>query len=169
MALPAVHLPGGARIVTGDSGTAAEVEVESADRLAAKEDAVRIVDDLVAVLAAWGGTFQLRTSGVQVTQLGRPPGAITVESRIDVVMQKGDLDTEAALFGRRDHLPEYVRNCLELNYLIVLSDRPTNRWLLAVIGLEALAVGTLGAQPDVSARLTAPHPTPAQEGPPAGA
>ena len=46
-----------------------------------------------------------------------------------------------------DELPPSVRNCLDLNYLLVISDRSAIRWLLAATGLEALAVGRLGDQP----------------------
>jgi hypothetical protein len=68
-------------------------------------------------------------------------------------VQKASLEAENEFFRRYAELPEYIRSCLELNYLVVVSTRPPNRWLLAATGLEALAVGTAGSQPTVAQRL----------------
>jgi hypothetical protein len=123
-------------------------------RGAAKLGAIRLVEGFLAILAAWNCAFQVRISGIRAEVVERDEGVAFIESHVAAIARRGDLTTEAALFERRDALPEYVKSCLELNYLLVLSSRPENRWLLAVTGMEALAVGALGDQPRVSKMLT---------------
>lgn len=78
---------------------------------------------------------------------------VFVEGHLEAVVKKASLDRENDFFRRYAEFPEYMRSCLELNYLVVVSTRPPNRWLLAATGLEALAVGAFGAQPTLTQRL----------------
>ena len=124
------------------------------------------------MLASWNHGFQIRIGGVRSEVIDRAgsstaaeirPGSFAVtasdtlfvEEHVQAVVGKANLDAEDAFLQRYEELPEYIRSCLELNYLLVVSTRPPNRWLLAATGLEALAVGTIGAEDTVSNRLDA--------------
>ena len=126
-----------------------------------------VVERFLAVLASWNHGFQIRIGGVQSEVIESPSSvsvreiesgvvgvhasdSIHMEEHLQAVVQKANLDAEGAFFQHYDDLPEYIRSCLELNYLLVLSTRPSNRWLLAAAGLEALAVGTAGGQETLS-------------------
>lgn len=152
--LPDTDLPDGIRLRREETGYGTEVDVRSEDPSTAKQEAIRLVEDFLTVLAAWNCAFQVRIGGVRSEIIERPVGIIFGESHVEAIARRGDLKTESALYRRREQLPQYVRNCLDLNYLLVLSARPANRWLLAATGLEALAVGNLGNQATVSERLT---------------
>ena len=152
--LPDTDLPHGITLRRNGETYTTEIEVLSQDPRTAKLDAIRLVEDFLAILAAWNCAFQVRISGIRAEVVERDQGIVFIESHFAAVAQRGDLVTEAALFERRHALPEYLKSCLELNYLLVLSSRPENRWLLAATGMEALAVGALGDQPRVSKMLT---------------
>lgn len=152
--LPDAELPQGMTLRRSGEAYVTEVEVSSQDPGTAKLDAIRLVEDFLAILAAWNCAFQVRISGIQAEVVESDQGIAFIESHVAAIARRGDLAAEAAVFERRDELPEYVKSCLELNYILVLSSRPENRWLLSVTGLEALAVGTLGDQPRVSTKLT---------------
>lgn len=152
--LPDAELPNGVRLRHVGTEYWTEVNLRGADPAEAKVAAIHVVEDFLVVLAAWNCAFQVRTGGVRAEIVNRPAGVVFVESRVEAVARRGDLTVESALYERREHLPQYVRNCLDLNYLLVLSARPTNQWILAATGLEALAVGKLGNQETVSDRLS---------------
>lgn len=155
----------------GDAdGHVAELEVDANRPSSAKAAAVETIERFLAVLASWNYAFQVRIGGVRsevVEGLGSvstqrsesgvlevtASDTIFVEGHVEAVVQKASLDAENEFFRRYAELPEYLRSCLELNYLVVVSTRPPNRWLLAATGLEALAVGTAGSQPTVAQRL----------------
>lgn len=152
--LPDTELPHGMTLRRGESEYSAACEISSDDPHAAKLEAIRLVEDFLSVLAAWNCAFQVRLAGIRAEVVEGAQGIGFIESHVDVIARRGDLTIESALFERRGELPDRVRSCLELNYLLVLSSRPPNRWLLAATGLEALAVGALGHQPTVSKMLT---------------
>lgn len=170
--IPDADLAAGIRIRRDGDGYTAQLEIQADRPGVAKAMAVDLVERFLSVIATWNHGFQIRIGGVRsevidsggsatVTVAG--PGLVAVsasdtlfmEGHLQVVVGKANLDAEDAFLQRYDELPEYLRSCLELNYLLVLSTRPPNRWLLAATGLEALAVGTIGAQETVSAQLTA--------------
>jgi hypothetical protein len=169
--IPDTDLSVGIRIRRGDASYEAELEVDSDRPGTAKAIAMDRVERLLSVLASWNHAFQVRTGGVrsEVIESGGTasvrevrPGLVAVadsdtvfmEDHLEAVAEKANLDAEDAFLQRYDDLPGYVRSCLELNYLLVLSTRPPNRWLLAATGLEALAIGAMGAQGTVAGRLT---------------
>jgi hypothetical protein len=169
--IPDTRLTGGIHVQQGDEQYTAELEVEGTRPGTAKALAVELVEKFLAVLASWNHGFQIRIGGVR-SEVVESTGTVAVEEvasgligvtaldtmyiedHVQAVVQKANLDAEDAFFQRFNELPDYVRSCLELNYLLVLSTRPPNRWLLAATGLEALAIGTIGAQQTVSNRLT---------------
>lgn len=168
--LPETELEIGIRIRSGESGYFAELEVQADRPGSAKAIAVDLVERLLAVLASWNHGFQVRIGGVRselidsgdsaiVTQESTGSVAVTasetifLEEHLEAVVGKANLGAEDAFLQRYGALPEYIRSCLELNYLLVLSTRPPNRWLLAATGLEALAIGTIGPQDTVSGQL----------------
>lgn len=169
--IPDCDLPGDVRIRRGSDGYTADLEVAAERPSLAKAAAIIAIERFLAVLASWNYAFQIVMGGVRAdlielvgeATVGREnSGAVEVavsdtvfvEGHIEAVHTKESVGAERDFYGRYDELPEYVRSCLELNYLLVLSTRPPNRWLLAATGLEALAVGALGAQPNASGRLT---------------
>lgn len=152
--LPDTELPHDITLRRSGETYITEIEVSAHNPGAAKLDAIRLVEDFLAILAAWNCAFQARISGLRAEFVERDQEIVFIESHFAAVAQRGDLSIEAALFERRHELPEYVKSCLDLNYLVVLSSRPENRWLLAATGMEALAVGALGDQPRVSKMLT---------------
>jgi hypothetical protein len=78
---------------------------------------------------------------------------VFVEEHVEVVKTKGSLDVEDAVLPRLHDLPPYIRNCLDINYLVVISNRRPVRWLLAATGLEALTVRGIGSQPQLSGMI----------------
>ena len=170
--IPDTDLAAGIQIRRSESGYLAELQVDADRPGTAKAIAVDRVERLLAVLASWNHGFQVRIGGVRSemfesggsgTAAEVSPGVVAVtasetlflEEHLEAVVSKANLDAEDAFLQRYDGLPEYIRSCLELNYLLVLSTRLPNRWLLAATGLEALAVGTIGAQDTVTGRLDA--------------
>ncbi len=137
----------------------------------AKSEAADLVDRFLAILAIGNYAFQVRIGGVEskVVDDSSPPATVVqagphtfevlasdtihMESHVQVVMQKANLDQESDLLHRYESLASFVKNCIELNHLLVMSTRSLNRWLLAVIGLETLAGGVVGPQKTISARL----------------
>jgi hypothetical protein len=168
--LPDSELAGGVQVHRTDTGYSAELTVDAARPGAAKVAGLATLERFLAVLAAWNYAFQIYIGGVRADPLERrgdvsvertgAPTAISasaslfVEEHVEAVVQRANLDQENRLYSRYGELPEYVQSCLELNYLLVVSTRPSNRWLLAAVGLEALAVGTIGRQATLSDRLT---------------
>lgn len=152
--LPDTDLPHGIILRRSETEYSTELEISTDDPYTAKLEAIRLVEDFLAVLAAWNCAFQVRIAGVRSQVVERSHDVVFIESHVEAIARRGDLTTETALFERQGELSEHVRSCLELNYLLVLSSRPANRWLLAATGLEALAVGAMGAQPTVSKMLT---------------
>ena len=168
--LPDSDLAAGLAIRGGEDGYTAQIEVDAERPGAAKHAGVEGVERFLGVLAAWNHGFQIRIAGVRSERLDDPgratvertgPGTVAVtasdtlfiEDHVEAVVRKANLEVESDVLGRYGELPEYVRSCLELNYLLVLSTRPPNRWLLAAIGLEALTVGGAGPQQTVSGQL----------------
>lgn len=152
--LPDTDLPDGITLRRSETEYLIEFEIASDDPHMAKLEAIRLVEEFLAVLAAWNCAFQIRIAGIRAQVVERSQGTAFIESHVEAIARRGDLTIETSLFERRGRLPDHVRSCLELNYLLVLSSRPANRWLLAATGLEALAVGALGNQPTVSNMLT---------------
>lgn len=152
--IPDADLAAGIRIRRDGDGYTAQLEIQADRPGVAKAMAVDLVERFLSVIATWNHGFQIRIGGVRsevidsggsatVTVAG--PGLVAVsasdtlfmEGHLQVVVGKANLDAEDAFLQRYDELPEYLRSCLELNYLLVLSTRPPNRWLLAATGLEA--------------------------------
>lgn len=169
--LPDCELVGGLKIRRTAEGYVAELEVDAPRPGAAKQLVLEATERLLAVLASWNHGFQVRVGGVMsemiaddspVATSSIAPGVIAVsasdtmflEDHVEAVVRKASLDAEGGVYRRYAELPESVRSCLELNYLLVLSTRPPNRWLLAATGLEALAVGAGGPQKTLSDRLS---------------
>jgi hypothetical protein len=163
-ALPEASLESGVRIIRTDPTYVASVEVEATTPRAARAAGVDRVESFLKVLAAWNDGFTVEMSRVRATATTSSDGTATVEvtetganvavrdtvfveEHIGIVKSRHALTTEDAVLGRIGELPPFVRNCLDLNYLLVISDRPPIRWLLAATGLEALAVGRLRDQP----------------------
>jgi len=154
--LPDTELPYGITLRRHGTEYLTAFDISSDTPRTAKIEAIRLVEEFLVVLAAWNCAFQVRIGGVQAQVVEGGQGIAFLESHISAVASRGDLTTESALFERRRELPSYVANGLELNYLLVLSSRSANQWLLAATGLEALAVGAMGSQPKVTDNIT-PH------------
>jgi hypothetical protein len=167
-ALPDAELSSGLRVRRTASGYEAELRVTASHPREAKVAAVQRVETLLKLLAAGNDGFRVVISGireVRAIDVDAPATAehtaerlsdtVFLEEHLGVLKQKGDLAPEDAVLERLDDLPPSVRNCLDLNYLLLISDRPPVRWLLAATGLEALAVGRLGNQPRLSGLLSA--------------
>ncbi len=169
--LPEVALESGLQIVRTGTDYSVSVQVSAANPRAAKVAAVARVEALLKVLAAWNDGFRVELSRVRATRaVDESAGAaakrasdqeavdlsetLFVEEHLGVVKTKADLAAEDAALGRLDGLPAFVHNCLDLNYLVVISDRPPIRWLLAAVGLEALTIGRLGPQSRLAGQLT---------------
>jgi hypothetical protein len=170
--LPEASLECGLRITRTDPTYVASVEVEATTPRAAKVAGVDRVESFLKVLAAWNDGFSVEMSRIGATPIassdetatveGTGTGAnvavsdtVFIEEHLGIVKSRQALTAEDAVLGRIGELPPFVRNCLDLNYLIVVSDRPAIRWLLAATGLEALAVGRLRNQPRLVGLLTA--------------
>jgi hypothetical protein len=136
----------------------------------AKTAGVERVEALLKILAAWNDSFTVRLAGVRAvpeeddtetaTVEETPEGlavhvsdVVYVEGHLGLVKTKGSLAAEDAVLRGLDALPPYLRTCLDINYLLVISDRDPVRFLLAATGLEALAVGRLGSQPALAGIL----------------
>lgn len=168
--LPDSDLTSGLALRGGSDGYTLQLVVEAERPGAAKRAGVELAERFFSVLAAWNHGFQLRIAGVRSERIEDPrpatggqtaPGVVAIsasdtlfiEDHVEAVVRKANLEAEDDVLGRYAELPEFARSCLELNYLLVLSTRPPNRWLLAAIGLEALTVGAAGAQQTLSSRL----------------
>ena len=171
-ALPDAELSSGLRVRRTASGYEAELRVTASHPREAKVAAVQRVETLLKLLAAGNDGFRVVISGVRAVgaiDVDAPATAehtaerfrvhasdtVFLEEHLGVLKQKGDLAAEDAVLRRLDDVPPSVRNCLDLNYLLVISDRPPVRWLLAATGLEALAVGRLGNQARLGGLLSA--------------
>lgn len=166
--LPDSDLTSGLALRGRSDGYTLHLVVDAERPEVAKRAGVEVAEKFFSVLATWNHGFQVRIAGVRSERI-EDPGPTTggqtasgvlstsdtffVGDHVQVVVCKANLEVEDAVFGHYADLPEFARSCLELNYLLVLSTRPPNRWLLAAIGLEALAVGAAGAQQTLSSQL----------------
>ena len=168
--LPDGDLTSGMVVRGGSDGYTLQLVVDAERPGAAKWAGVEAAERFFSVLATWNHGFRVRIAGVRSERIEDPmaasveqtaPGVVAVsasdtlfiEDHVEAVVRKANLKAEDDVLGRYTDLPEYARSCLELNYLLVLSTRPPNRWLLAAIGLEALTVGAAGAQQTLSSQL----------------
>jgi hypothetical protein len=160
-ALPDVSLAGMKISHSGEDQYLAVLEVRADRPRTAKVDAVTQVERLLKLLAAWNDSFTVRVAGVTAERIEETTGGaaagmaevVFAEEHVALVKVKGTLAREDAALARFNELPQHTRNCVDLNYLLVISDRPQVRWLLAATGLEALTLGHLGRQPRLAGRL----------------
>lgn len=168
--LPDSDLASGLVLRGGSDGYTLQLVVDAESPGAAKRAGVEAAERFFSVLATWNHGFQARFAGVRSERIEEPesasvaqsaPGVFTVsasdtlfvEAHVEAVVRKANLEAEGDVLDRYANLPEYARSSLELNYLLVLSTRPPNRWLLAAIGLEALTVGAPGPQQTLASQL----------------
>jgi len=168
--IPDSDLAGGLRIRGTDDGYIADLELQAVHPGAAKATAVQVVKSFLEVLASWSHGFQIQIGGVwcELVDNAEPvplrhatPGVVAItasdtsftENHVQAVVRKASLGPEDAFYRRLDELSKNLRNCLELNYLLVLSTSPPIRWLLAATGMEARALGTTEARQTVKSRL----------------
>jgi hypothetical protein len=168
--LPDSDLASGLVLRGGSDGYTLQLVVDAESPGAAKRAGLEAAERFFSVLATWNHGFQARFAGVRSERIEEPesgsvaqsaPGVFAVsasdtlfvEAHVEAVVRKANLEAEGDVFDRYANLPEYARSSLELNYLLVLSTRPPNRWLLAAIGLEALTVGAAGHQQTLASQL----------------
>jgi hypothetical protein len=149
-----------------DEGYTAELRVIATHPRAAKADAVGQVEAFLKLLAAGNDGFRIVISGVCADRAADEPATAIgfavratetgfFEEHVGWSKREPVWLPRTRVLRRLDELPVYLRNCIDLNYLLVTSDRQPIRWLLAATGLEALAVGRLGAQPRLTELLKA--------------
>ncbi|MCJ7668430.1 MAG: hypothetical protein MUP04_09180 [Anaerolineae bacterium] len=156
-------LPEGLHMKADDEHYLAALDVVASGPDDAGFVAIRRVEDLLKLLAAWNLAFRVIESGVRArrgdplvqptaTVVGRekvihvPPRPITVfvspsaTTEIDIP----NLDHQAFALASRGSWSEALTVALDLNYLAVLADKPAVRFLLLITALGALAYGSLG-------------------------
>jgi hypothetical protein len=134
--LPDVELESGLRITRTGGDYTASVRVTAAHPGAAKAAAIQRVESLLKMLAAENDGFTVEMSRVQATRVGdqsaapavemTPSGTsvqttatVFIESHLGIVKTKGSLAAEDAALARIDDLEPFIRNCLDLNYLLL--------------------------------------------------
>lgn len=142
------------------------MSVQAPNPGSAKAVAIKQVETLLKMLAASNDSFIVRVAGVTATRVedgGDPTSVVRtatgysvvvsdtvfVEEHVQLVKRKGSLAAEDDAVQRIMIWRRTLGIASISNYLMVLSDRPAVRWLLAATGLEALAVGRLGPQPQL--------------------
>lgn len=156
--IPATVLPDGTEIRQRDARYEAILIVESDHPRTAKHEAVSRVEAFLSLIAATNDGFRAVPEGLTaqlVDTVGMGDVAFA-EDHLSLVKTKANLDTEAAALGRLATVTAGVRGALELNHLLVTTDRPLSRWLLAAIGLECLAVARTGRQEMIRDRFDKP-------------
>ncbi|MCZ4100937.1 hypothetical protein [Streptomyces sp. H39-C1] len=148
----------------------AAMEIGAATPVIAIHTAVVHTERLLKLLAASNDGFCIRWPLVKAELVDSPPAELSVnpEGNTEVLASdvtfmrnhggilkiKGHPAQEIAVLGRFDDLDQYVQDCLDINQLAVISDRPQVRWILAVTGLQALANGAIGPQRQLGDDLT---------------
>lgn len=153
---------------SGGAEYVAELDIQANDPTSAKNFAIVRVERLLKLLAASNDCFIVRPSLLRARQIsestkeGIPKindaapdakDAIFAEEQTRVLKIRGSLEAEGAVLDAYSRLDDYMQNCLDVNYLLVVADRKQVRWLLAVVGIEALTNGSLEAQPRISGQL----------------
>jgi len=152
---------------SGSGEYVAQLNISASGLAAAKYLAVLHVERFLKLLAASNDCFIVRPSLLRAQEVslstetsdigsgGTPFGRDTVfaEEQSRVVKIRGSLEVEGAVLDAYDALDGYLQDCLDVNYLLVVADRKPVRWLLAVVGIEALANGSLSPQPRISGNL----------------
>ncbi|MDX2762083.1 hypothetical protein [Streptomyces europaeiscabiei] len=147
-----------------------EMEVSAANPVSAMRTAVMQTERLLKLLAASNDGFGIRSSLIKAELVDGPPAELSVNPEGNVgglatdvaflrehggiLKIKGHPSREIAVLDRYDDLDQYVQDCLDINQLVVTSDRPQVRWLLAVTGLQALTDGAIGPQQQLGDDLT---------------
>lgn len=156
-------LPAGLHIKADDELYRATLDVIASRPSDAKIVAIRRVEELLKLFAAWNDAFRVIVSGVRA-QVGDPlveptatvvetdegiivkppPATVFVSGHLTAVKRKANLDYEASALAARDLWPEPVTRALDLNYLAVFAEKPATKFLLLATALQVLAYGCLG-------------------------
>jgi len=148
----------------------ADMEVSAENSVSAMHTAVTQTERLLKLLAASNDGFAIRSPLIKAELVDDPPADISVnpEGNSEVLATdvaflrehggvlkiKGHPSREISVLDRYDDLEPYVQGCLDINELVVTSDRPQVRCLLSVTGLQALTDGTIGRQQQLGDALT---------------
>ncbi|MGI5197083.1 hypothetical protein ACQEVY_26210 [Streptomyces sp. CA-288835] len=147
-----------------------EMEVSAADPVTAMRMAVIQTERLLKLLAASNHGFGIRSSLIKAEPVDGAAAEPSVNPEGNPEVLAGDVaflrehggilkitdhpSREISVLDRYDDLEQYVQDCLDINQLLVTSDRPQVRWLLAVTGLQAMTDGAIGPQRKLGDDLT---------------